>query len=195
MSYITFGQILCVQNTVVLGQLGLILYLFCPKIFHPKSFSLHNIRSHASFVQMIFVQWFLVQFYLAQCKFCPNDICPLLFGPCISLYDASLSIWFLSFLSWSTNYQSHLPLTQCIYSFVPRNLLNYFVLTPYLRIRSVVKCENTTCCYTFPVWRTHPIYIETLDPLPAWGGVEWRVLSWRWHASFFGQFTIRCISL
>ena len=43
MSYITFGQILCVKNILVLGQFGLI--LFCPKIVRPKSFSSHTISS------------------------------------------------------------------------------------------------------------------------------------------------------
>ena len=58
MSYIMFGQIRFVQNILVLGQLGPI--LFCPKIFRPKSFSPLTLCSHTSFVQIIFVPLFLV---------------------------------------------------------------------------------------------------------------------------------------
>ena len=58
MSYIMFGQILFVQNILVLGQPGPILFL--SKKCLSKSFSTLTLCSRASFVQMIFVPLFLV---------------------------------------------------------------------------------------------------------------------------------------
>ena len=64
MSHIMFGQIYFVQNILVLGQLGPI--LFCQKIVRPKSFSPPTLCSHRSFVQMIFVPLFLVHISFSQ---------------------------------------------------------------------------------------------------------------------------------
>ena len=105
MSYIMLGQTLVVQNILVLGQLGPI--LVC-QMFRPKSFSPLTLCSHASFVQMIFVSLFLVHILFSPMlvlsqRFSSKWFSSIAFWSMYQFVQCILSIWSLSYPSWSTN--------------------------------------------------------------------------------------------